>query len=132
MGTHIPKRAPQILDQSGGDKVCGPDQNDPFNRDRIVELIKSISSQNVSAQVKFEVIQRAVATCPKMNMGCERKRTLSLLATGSQVSSICQSYFEWEILPHITPSSREKGEVNQLFQLTAASNEALPFPCMWN
>ena len=90
----------QILDQSEGDKACGPDQSDKLNIDnKIVGLVKTISSQNVSAEVKFKVMQRAVATCPKGNMGCRRKRIPSLLDSGSQVTLICQSYFEQEILP---------------------------------
>ena len=77
---HVPKHimAPQIMDQSEGDKVCGPDQNDQLTRNRKDELIESISSQNISAQVTFEVMQRAVATCPQVNMGCGRKRIPSL------------------------------------------------------
>ena len=44
----------QILDQSEGGKVCGPDWNDKSNMDkRIVGLIKEISSQNVFAEVMF-------------------------------------------------------------------------------
>ena len=35
---------------------------------------------------------------------------------------MCQSYFDWEILPHIKPSGKEKAEANQLFQLTAANH----------
>ena len=49
-----------------------------------------------------------------------------LLESGSQVTLICQSYFEQEILPHIRPSRREKAEAHQLFQLTAANNGKLP------
>ena len=67
---------PHILDQSGGDKVSGADQLDNKIPFRIVDLMKLISSQNVSAQVKFDMILRAVATCPKVNMGCGRKRIL--------------------------------------------------------
>ena len=71
--------APQTLDQSEGDEVCGPDQNDKLNADkRIVGLIEKVSSQQVSAQIKIWVMQRAVATCPKINMGCGRKRIPSL------------------------------------------------------
>ena len=58
-------------------------------------------------------------------MGYGRKRIPSLIDSGSQVTLICQSYFEREILPHIIPSSREKAEAHQLFQLTAANNEML-------
>ena len=46
--------APQTLDQSEGDKVCGPDQNDKLDYSTgIVELKEKISSQQVSAQIKI-------------------------------------------------------------------------------
>ena len=67
-----------------------------------------------------------MATCPKVNMGCQRKRIPSLLDSGRQVTLIHQSYFQMEILPHIVPSSREKAEAHQLFQLIAANNGKLP------
>ena len=92
----------------------------------MVGLIEKISSQQVSAQVKLEVMQRAMATCPKINMGCGRKVIPSLLDSGSQVTSIHQSFFEQEILPHIKPADGEKAEAHQLFQLTAANNRKLP------
>ena len=103
--------APQILDQSEGDKVCGPDQIDQSDYGkRMVGLIETISNQQVSAQMKIEVVQRAVATCPKVNMGCGRKRIPSLLDSGSHVTLICQSYFKQEILPHIRPSGGENSK----------------------
>ena len=47
--------APQTLDQSDGEMVCGPDQIDkPFTKNKgMVGLIENISSQQVSAQVKI-------------------------------------------------------------------------------
>ena len=82
--------APQTLDQSDGEKVCGPDWSDNLiMREGIVGLMKTISSQQVSAQVKIEVMQRAVATCLKINMGCGRKKIPSVLDSGSQVMLIC-------------------------------------------
>ena len=92
----------------------------------MVGLMNKISSQQVSAQIKIEVMQRAMATCPKVNMGCGRKKIPSLLDSGSQVTLICQSFFEQEILPHFKTSDGEKAEVYQLFQLTAANNWKLP------
>ena len=120
--------APQTLDQSEGEKVCGPDRtcNTKIDDKGIVGLLQKISSQQVSAQVKIEVMQRAVATCPKINMGCGRKVIPSLLDSGSQVTLIRQSFFEQEILPHIKPSDGEKANAHQLFQLTAANNGKLP------
>ena len=112
------------MDQSEGGKVCGPDQTD-YGKG-MVGLIEKISSQQVSAQIKIEVMQRAVATCLKVNMGCRRKRIPSLLDSGSQVTLICQSFFEQEILSHIQPSDGEKAEAHQLFQLTVANHGKLP------
>ena len=71
-------------------------------------------------------MQRAVATCPRINMACGRKMIPSLLNSGSQVTLICQSFFDQEILPHIKPSNGEKAKAHQLFQLTAANNGKLP------
>ena len=66
--------APQTLDQSDGEKVWGPDWIDYSKKKKgIVGLMEKISSQQVSAQVKIEVMQRAMATCPRINMGCRRK-----------------------------------------------------------
>ena len=120
--------APQTLDQSDGEKVCGPDWIDKpiTKRKGIVGFMEKISSQQVSAQVKIEVMQRAMATCPKINMGCGRKVIPYLLNSGSQVTLICQSFFEQEILPHIKPADGEKANAHQLFQLTAANNGKLP------
>ena len=49
-GLMYPKKiAPQILDQSEGDKVCGQDWIDKLIKDnRIDEIIEMISSQHVS------------------------------------------------------------------------------------
>ena len=44
--------APQTLDQSEGDKVCGPDWTDKMNHEKgIVGLMEKISSQQVSALI---------------------------------------------------------------------------------
>ena len=50
--------APQTLDQSDGEKVCGPDRIDiPIKKSKgMVGLIEKISSQQVSVQVKIEVM----------------------------------------------------------------------------
>ena len=115
------------MNQSEGEKVCGPDWKDESKNDKgIVGVMNKISSQQVSAQINIDVMQRVMATCPKLNMGCGRKKIPSLLDSGSQVTLIGQSFFEQEILPHIIPSDGEKAEAHQLFQLTAANNGKLP------
>ena len=68
------------MDQSREDTVSGPDWNDKNYSFRISELLWSISSQVVSVQVKFDVMQRAVATCPKVyTWAAEGKRSLHCL-----------------------------------------------------
>ena len=119
------KETPQILHQSRRDMVSGPDWIDE-NQKWINELYRSITNKNVPAEVKFDVMQRVMPTCPRVNMGCGRKRIPSLLVSGSQVTLICQSYSESATLPHIVTSSREKAEAHQLFQLTAANNGRIP------
>ena len=92
--------APQILNQSEGGKVCSPDWIDQTNYGKeMVELIKKISSQQVSAQIKIKAMQRVVATCPRVNMGCGRKRILSLLDPGSPVTLIHQSFLSRKSCP---------------------------------
>ena len=57
--------ASQTLDQSEGEKVCGPDWKDKINKDKgIVGLIEKISSQQVSAQIKIEVMQESQGNMP--------------------------------------------------------------------
>ena len=87
--------------------------------------MEKISSQQVSAQIKIEVMQRAMAMCPKVNVGCGRKRIPLLLDSGSQVTWIHQSFFEQEILPNIQPLDGEKAEAHQLFKLTATNHGKL-------
>ena len=121
----------QTLDQYEGGKVCGPDWNDETNNGKgMVGWIEKSSSQWVSAQIKIEGKQRVVATCPKVNMGCGKKRIPSLLDPGSQITLILQSFFVQEILPHIQPSDGVKAKAHQLFQLTAANHGNTQFPCM--
>ena len=87
--------APQTLDQSEGQKVCGPYWSDKSKKGNgIVCLMEKISNQQVSAQVKLEVMQKAMATCPKVDMECRRKRIPLLLDSGSQVTLIHQSFFQ--------------------------------------
>ena len=79
--------APQTLDQSEGEKVCGPDQSDKLDYGKgMVGLMEKIANQQVSAQIEIKVMQRAVATCPKVNMGHGRNRIPSLLDSGNQVT----------------------------------------------
>ena len=63
--------------------------------------MEKLSSQQVSAQVKIEVMQRAVATCPKINMGCGWKKIPSLHDSGSQSPKLKKVSFGKSKLGHI-------------------------------
>ena len=108
--------APQTLNQSDGEKVCGPDQNDNTSNGKgMVGLMDKISSQQVSAHIKIQVMQRAMTTWPKINMGCGRKKIPSLLDSGSQDTLICQNFLSRRscpILNHLMGKSKSTSAVS--------------------
>ena len=70
---------------------------------------------------------RAVAKCPKINLGYRGYQIPSLLDSGSDVSLIRQSYFNENLMHFVRAHSGEKSEVHTLFHLMAANDEQLPF-----
>ena len=71
----VPKNimAPQTLDLDSLMEIKSVvhDWNDRADYGKgMVGLMEKTSSQQVSAQIKIEVMQRAVAIYPKVNMGC--------------------------------------------------------------
>ena len=68
-------------------------------------------------------MQRDMATCPKVNMDCGRKRIPSLLDSG--YSHMTELLWEGDHAPHCTIKQGKAG-AHQLFQLIAANNGKLP------
>ena len=90
------------MDQSKGEDVSGPHEYE--------EQCLKIQLQNtsISAETRVEIMQCAVAKCPKVCINAHGIQILSLLDSGSEVTLLWQSYFEEHILPNIKPATGEK------------------------
>ena len=58
------------------------------------DILRSISSHGISAQDKINIMQQAVARCPKDTISSKEVKIPSLLDSGSEVSLIHQLYYK--------------------------------------
>ena len=98
----------------------------PKDTDIIGNVLRSISSQGISAQDKIEIMQQAVAKCPKVSISSMGVQIPSLLDSGSEVSLIHYSHFKEHLLPKAEDPMGEKSDAHILFSLTAANDGQLP------
>ena len=75
---------PLSKDQVKGGINSGPKVTDPMEN-----ILRSISSHVILAQDKIEIMQQAVAKCPKSSISSMGIQIPSLLDSGSEVSLIC-------------------------------------------
>ena len=108
------------MDQSKGEIVSGPHKYE--------EQCLKIQLQNtsISAKTKMEIMQCAVAKCPKVCISAHGFQIPSLLDSGSEVTLLWQSYFNQHILPKIKPATSEKADAHCLFELTVANDGQMP------
>ena len=92
----------------------------------IDNVLKSLSSQGILAHAKINIVQQAVAKCPRVSISSEGVQMPSLLDSGSEVSLICQSYFKKHLLPRIETPTGEEADVHILFNIMAANDWPLP------
>ena len=90
------------------------------------DILRSISSQGISAQMKIDIIKEAVARCPKVSIPSKGVQLPSLLVSSSEVSLICHSYFKEHLLPRIETPMGEKSDAHILFNLMGANDGQLP------
>ena len=108
------------------DQGKGGSNSGPQDEDFMVCIMKLISSQGISVKDKMEIVQQAVAKCPKISVASMGVQIPSLLDSGSKVSLIRHSYFKEHLLPKIGMPMGEKSEAHNLFNLTAANDGQLP------
>ena len=89
-------------------------------------VLSSISSHGVLAQDKIDIMQQAVAKCPKISISSKVVQIPSLLDSGSEVSLISYSYFKEHGLPKIEAPMGKKSKAHTLFNLTVANDGQLP------
>ena len=64
-------------------------------------LIIQLRNTSILAETKMEIMQRAVAKCPKVCFSAHGIQIPSLLDSGSEVTLLQQSYFDQHILPKL-------------------------------
>ena len=89
-------------------------------------VLWSTSNHEISARAKTDVMQQTVARCPKVCISCKGVKILSLLNLGSEVSIICQSYFNEHLLPKVMTLMGEMADNYFLFCLTMVNDGQLP------
>ena len=88
-------------------------------------LIIQLRNTSILAETRMEIMQRAVAKCPKVCISAHGIQIPSLLDSGSEVTLLWQSYFE-HILPKIKLATGEKADAHSLFKLTVANDGQMP------
>ena len=117
-------RHPLITDQTKGEKKCGPHTDHEEIKEE--NMICQINNASISAETKMEIMQSAVAKCPKMCISAHGIQIPSLLDSSSEVTLLWQSYFNKHILPKIKPAMSEKADTHTLFRLRVANDGQMP------
>ena len=84
------------MDQPKGESESGPHPNNEEE-----SLICQLRNASISAETKMEIMQCAVAKCPKVCISAHRIQIPSLLDSGSEVTLLWQFHFDQDILPNI-------------------------------
>ena len=109
------------MDQSKGENVSGPHHDYEENC-----LMIQLRNTSISAETKMEIMQHAVAKCPKVCISAHGIQIPSLLDSSSEVTLLWQSYFDQHILPKIKLATGEKADTHCLFKLTVANDGQMP------
>ena len=113
-------------DQGRGKTTSGPrDLNELEN------VLRSVSSKEILAQDKVDIMQHTVAKCPKISISSEGVQIPSLLDSGSEVSLIHHSYLGEHLLPKIGTPMGEKLDAHILFNLMLANDGAATHTEIW-
>ena len=109
------------MDQPNGDSESCPH---PTNEEK--SFIFQFRNASILAETKMEIMQCAVAKCPKVCISAHRIQIPSLLDSGSEVTLLQLLYFDQHILPKIKLATNEKANTHSLFKLTVANDGQMP------
>ena len=111
------------------DQGKGAAKSGPRNTTEIDDALWSLSSHEIVAQTKIDIMQQAIAKCPMVNIACKGAQIPSLLNSGSEVALIHQTYFKEHLLPKNKTPMGEKADGYSLFHLTVVNDGQLPVKC---
>ena len=110
-----------VTDQTKGEKESGPHTDD---EEKV--LICQLNNASILAETKIEIMQCAVAKCPKVCISAHGIQIPSLLHSGSEVTLLWQLYFNKHIQPKIKLATGEKANAHNLFKLTVTNDGQMP------
>ena len=96
------------------------------SKNSLLDLGKGKKINAKALQVKFKIMKQAVASSPKINLKCMRKRLASLLDSRSMVSLVQQSYFDRIIKPKLGPAKGLEANLHNVFDLKGANGSDIP------
>ena len=108
------------------DQDRGETNGGPRDLNELENVLRPVSNNEISAQDKIDIMQEAVAKCPKINISGKGVQIPSLLDLGSEVSLINHSYFRELVLLKIKTPTDEKSDAHILFNLMVANDGQLP------
>ena len=109
------------MDQPKGESESGPH---PTKEEK--SLIFELRNASILAETKMEIMQCAIAKCPKVCISVHGIQIPHLLDSSSEVTLLQQSYFDQQILPKIKLATGEKANAHSLFKLTVANDGQMP------
>ena len=88
-----------------------------YSKEDIDCLFQTVTSNNISSFDKLDILEKAVAPCPEINIQIKDQKPRSLLDSGSMVTLITQGYFK-ECLKNTIPEPQPGGiNTHNLFNL---------------
>ena len=97
-----------------------------YSKEDIDCLFQTVTSNNISSLDKLDILEKAVAPCPEINIQIKDQRPRSLLDSGSMVTLMTQSYFE-ECLKSKIPEPQPGGiNAHNLFNLKGVGENQVP------
>ena len=98
------------MDQPKGESESG---THPTNEEE--SLICQLRNASILAETKIEIMQCAVAKCPKVCLSAHGIQIPSPLDSSSEVTLLQQSYFDQHILQKIKLAKGEKANIDCFF-----------------
>ena len=97
-----------------------------YSKEDIDCLPQTVTSNNISSLEKLDILQKAVAPCPEINIQIKDQKPRSLLDSGSVVILMTQWYFE-ECLKSKIPEPQPGGiNAHNLFNLKGVGENQVP------
>ena len=97
-----------------------------YSKEDIDCLFQTVTSNNISSLDKLDILEKAVAPCPEINIQIKDQKPRSLLDSGSMVTLMTQWYFE-ECLKSKIPEPQPGGiNAHNLFNLKGVGQNQVP------